>query len=268
MWALDETALELVQRTWFDTPFVLGIDVFDTVFPHGLRPRTVLELYGDSSSPKSLLLMHISAAFLLQDASAEVHYFDHESMLDVHEMRCIFLAHNVDNSNDLASIMQRFFIYRVTGTPQWSAQLDTIHKQLLESRHHVNILIAIDCISSFHLIDKVNSIVHPSSYIFLTICSWPPSVLGNPWPIEIPFLRNSKALPEITQHLSWQQKIVQPHNLIRVTSTSIDSSCYRREWCWLGTYRILMLGVDHHCDQAALCAVNIIITRSHISSCA
>ncbi|KAF0688446.1 Aste57867_19962 [Aphanomyces stellatus] len=157
MWALDETALDLVQRTWYDHPFRSGIDVVDSAFPDGIKSRSVVEVYGDAQSPKSLLLHHLCAAYLAHDARAQVHYFDHECMMNVDEMKHIVeasVSSEREGAMNLESIMKRLFVYQCGSSDEWSASLRDIHTKLLK-QSGVLLLIAVDCIGSFHLIDKM-----------------------------------------------------------------------------------------------------------------
>ncbi|RHY29210.1 hypothetical protein DYB32_005331 [Aphanomyces invadans] len=158
MWALDETALDVVQRTWYDHHFMSKIDVVDAMFPDGIKSRSVVEVYGDAQSPKSLLLQHLCAAYLVRDRRTQVHYFDHECMVDATEMREIVQAMMVTSEeggeNDLDAALQRLFVYHVETSDAWSMELKNIHTKLLTESGVVPI-IAIDCIGSFNAIDRV-----------------------------------------------------------------------------------------------------------------
>ncbi|KDO34717.1 hypothetical protein SPRG_00779 [Saprolegnia parasitica CBS 223.65] len=155
MWALDETALDLVQRTWYDVPFRCGIDVIDAVFPDGIPSRAVVELYGDAASPRSLVLQHLVATFLLQHPSGRVYYFDHECHLDAVEMRCVLEGYAAHDEAAVVSAMQRLELFHAPSTAAFSAELRQVHEQLLAAKTRpANVLVAVDAISSFHLIDK------------------------------------------------------------------------------------------------------------------
>ncbi|OQR97553.1 hypothetical protein ACHHYP_10743 [Achlya hypogyna] len=154
MWALDETALELVQRTWYDTPFRAGIAPIDAVFPDGLPPRSVLEIYGDAASPKTLLLLHLTAAFLVAQPDAEVYYFDHECNFDANEMRCIVGA-AVPDTTAVASVLQRLRLFQATSSHAFDQHLRDLHAERIASRRKsAHVLIVVDAISSFYHSDK------------------------------------------------------------------------------------------------------------------
>ncbi|ETV73188.1 hypothetical protein, variant 1 [Aphanomyces astaci] len=159
MWALDETALDVVQRTWYDHPFVSQIGVVDAMFPDGIQSRSVVEVYGDAQSPKSLLLQHVCAAYLVHDKRTQVHYFDHECMVDANEMRqlvqaCMSSNGHDGNDDDVDGTMERLFVYHAETSDDWSAKLHTVHTKLL-AQSGVLPVIAVDCIGSFHAIDKM-----------------------------------------------------------------------------------------------------------------
>jgi len=162
MWALDETALELVQRTWYNAPFVTGIEAIDAIFPRGICARSVVEIYGDAFSPKSLVLWHLMAAFLVQKEQAAVYYFDIECMLDMQEIHDILVAlikRKSSNSNGLDYQVERaksrLHIYHSATSKEWSEDIQSVQEQLLRTSSTKDTLLVIDCISSFHLIDKV-----------------------------------------------------------------------------------------------------------------
>ncbi|KAG9409241.1 hypothetical protein AC1031_019491 [Aphanomyces cochlioides] len=155
MWSLDETALDLVHRTWLDRPFKSGIDVLDDVFPDGIKARSVLEVYGDAESPKSLLLQHVAIAYLLHDERAQVHYFDHECMFSMELIKQMLIARNPEETGErLEKILERWTVYHCESSDDWTAQIESLNAKLLRQRDILP-LIAIDCIGSFHLIDKV-----------------------------------------------------------------------------------------------------------------
>ncbi|KAG9409239.1 hypothetical protein AC1031_019491 [Aphanomyces cochlioides] len=155
MWSLDETALDLVHRTWLDRPFKSGIDVLDDVFPDGIKARSVLEVYGDAESPKSLLLQHVAIAYLLHDERAQVHYFDHECMFSMELIKQMLIARNPEETGErLEKILERWTVYHCESSDDWTAQIESLNAKLLRQRDILP-LIAIDCIGSFHLIDKL-----------------------------------------------------------------------------------------------------------------
>ncbi|OQS05753.1 hypothetical protein THRCLA_20539 [Thraustotheca clavata] len=160
MWSLDETALELVQRAWYDAPFKTGISAIDQVFPEGIPSRSVLEIYGDAISPKSLMLMHIVAAFLLSNDDAIVFYFDIESMFDAEEMRNILLARMRANSAiDMEKIMLRLVMFHPNSSRSFGQDLQQAHEELIKAkRRSSSVLVAIDAIGTFHFIDKAQAI--------------------------------------------------------------------------------------------------------------
>ncbi|RHY86229.1 hypothetical protein DYB37_007871 [Aphanomyces astaci] len=106
------------------------------MFPDGIQSRSVVEVYGDAQSPKSLLLQHVCAAYLVHDKRTQVHYFDHECMVDASEMRqlvqaCMSSNGHDGNDDDVDGTMERLFVYHAETSDDWSAKLHTVHTKLL-----------------------------------------------------------------------------------------------------------------------------------------
>lgn len=148
LWQLgDETALDLLARhvprsfrtglRFMDAPVCAPPDPSGR-FParggargDGFRPRQVVELCGPADSPKTELLLHVVAAFLLHDSQARVYLFDNE-----HEVRAERLAAILEGKgegrDEAREAMVRVTLARCRDTAQMLATLNNVHFKLLD----------------------------------------------------------------------------------------------------------------------------------------
>ncbi|EQC41542.1 hypothetical protein, variant [Saprolegnia diclina VS20] len=256
MWALDETALDLVQRTWYDAPFRCGIDVVDAVFPDGIPSRAVLELYGDAASPRSLMLQHLVATFLLQQPNGRVYYFDHECHLDAVEMRCILEGYAAHDEAAVVSAMQRLELFHAPSTAVFSAELRKVHDELLAAKTRpASVLLAVDAISSFHLIDKATALrvgegVAPISAIYAQLKEFArthsaflfatkANEVGKGW-------GHSEYMPSVWSSLVTKRLYLRTRTSPGTAFPSPDQSSFQLRHFANGEARILPFGLENH----------------------
>ncbi|GLD94006.1 hypothetical protein PINS_up002617 [Pythium insidiosum] len=172
MWSGGESALDLVVRTQRTRAFFTELRCVDAVdSARGFQPRDVVEFAVDpATTPLSLVLLHVIAAFLLRGQDRDggagdeerVYLFDHEC-----ELTPTLLFHVlVDRLKDVESLsarkavarraMDRVTLYQCRDTLQWLATLNQLHYELLDVAP-TPFLLAINRIDSFQPIDKMIS---------------------------------------------------------------------------------------------------------------
>ncbi|TYZ57537.1 hypothetical protein PybrP1_005409 [[Pythium] brassicae (nom. inval.)] len=182
LWSLDETALDLFARRPA-RGFRSGLRfVDDAAAPSdGWKPRQTVEIAGGGATPRLLVLLHAVAAFLLrsaqdasrsdghfnlhqlQEATERVVFFDHELEADARmllDVLCAKLRAHVADPAQCREVARRAIdrvaLYNCRDTFQWLATLNQLHFELLEAPP-APLLIAINCVGSFHAIDKMTA---------------------------------------------------------------------------------------------------------------
>ncbi|GAB9468514.1 hypothetical protein Gpo141_00005830 [Globisporangium polare] len=148
----------------------------------GFQPRQVIEVCGSSATPKLLVLLHAVAAFLikrlddlgdreadssehatstLSSANERVFLFDHEFEADAHQLLHVLLEKlqtripDSKQRHDAARrAMDRVVMFNCNDTFQCLATLNQLHFELMDAPT-TPLLLAFNCISSFHSIDRM-----------------------------------------------------------------------------------------------------------------